>query len=482
MVTVTGNTTIHMTEEGLESFYTSGLEYLRSSGNTLIYHADNFSVYVYAYAQNDDLYISGIDFSRYSAGTLALSDLNQNIDDIPDGYYSSRHLWSGDDIFYTTGGGGDHTTIYGLDFNGPSFPDNDVIYAFGGDDIAFVNYSDTVDGGTGEDTAVFEKRYNDYNIDYLGRNNIEVTDKDNPDQTVHLYYVETLLFNDGREVRQNALELDFNQAHAPSTFNEAGYLAANSDVAEAVFDGHFMTGYQHFSLYGSNEGRQGGNYIPFPTPSQSIAIQENALQAQYGGDTIDGDSLDNQIFGSSSVDKLYGFDGADYIAGGSDDDFLHGNRGQDTLRGERGNDTIRGGKETDLLFGSSGDDFLAGDRDNDYIEAGEGDDLVRGGKDNDYIIGHLGNDTIYGDKGNDTMVGNEGFDRFIFKENSGQDIVLDFDAVTDYLVFDGIEKFTTDSDVLDAFDPSTSTIDLGNGNTIYLHEVYTLSNWDVIVY
>ncbi len=469
MVTVTGTHSIQMDETGIDFLYTSNLTFKDVSGNSLVYTTNTgFLVYIDVSGDIDNLNVESLRFiSPYD--TLNFLNINRELNNTPDGYYSAPDLWSGDDIFKTTGKG----NIYG---------ENDVIYAFDGDDIAFVNYSDTVEGGAGQDTAIFEEAHTNYDIKYLGNYTIEVTDKTAPSETVHLHDVENLIFNNGREVRLSALEMDYSQFRPPSTFNEAGYLAANPDIAKAVFDGYFISGYQHFSLYGNNEGRQGGNYTPFPNPSQSIAIQENAIQAQYGGDTIDGDSLDNQILGSNSVDKLYGFDGADYITGGADHDFLHGNRGQDTLRGERGNDTLRGGKETDLLFGSSGDDFLAGDRDNDYIEAGEGDDLVRGGKDNDYIIGHLGDDTIYGDKGNDTMVGNEGFDRFIFKKDSGQDIILDFDTVTDYLVFDGIEKFTTDFDVLDAFDPSTSTIDLGNGNTIYLHEVYTLSNWDVIVY
>lgn len=38
-------------------------------------------------------------------------------------------------------------------------------------------------------------------------------------------------------------------------FNEAEYLTANPDVALAVEQGAFISGYKHYVKYGKNEGR-----------------------------------------------------------------------------------------------------------------------------------------------------------------------------------------------------------------------------------
>lgn len=39
------------------------------------------------------------------------------------------------------------------------------------------------------------------------------------------------------------------------SFNESDYLAANPDVMDAVKEGQFQSGYEHFEMYGKSEGR-----------------------------------------------------------------------------------------------------------------------------------------------------------------------------------------------------------------------------------
>jgi hypothetical protein len=41
------------------------------------------------------------------------------------------------------------------------------------------------------------------------------------------------------------------------TFDEAAYLQANPDVAQAVQDGHFPSGWDHYLRYGFREQRPG---------------------------------------------------------------------------------------------------------------------------------------------------------------------------------------------------------------------------------
>lgn len=48
----------------------------------------------------------------------------------------------------------------------------------------------------------------------------------------------------------------------PADWHERSYLAANPDVAAAVRNGDFESGYEHYRIAGLREGRSGG----FPAP------------------------------------------------------------------------------------------------------------------------------------------------------------------------------------------------------------------------
>ncbi len=74
-------------------------------------------------------------------------------------------------------------------------------------------------------------------------------------------------------IDRSRLPLDDGQ---PPEWNERAYLAVNPDVADAVKAGALLSGYQHFELYGKNEGRRGGlpeavmsSPAPAPLPSAS---------------------------------------------------------------------------------------------------------------------------------------------------------------------------------------------------------------------
>lgn len=59
-----------------------------------------------------------------------------------------------------------------------------------------------------------------------------------------------------------------------ASFDEAGYLLANPDVAEAVRDGHFASGRQHFDSYGRHE-------TPRRMMRMSARIREAKEQKRY---------------------------------------------------------------------------------------------------------------------------------------------------------------------------------------------------------
>jgi Ca2+-binding RTX toxin-like protein len=83
--------------------------------------------------------------------------------------------------------------------------------------------------------------------------------------------------------------------------------------------------------------------------------------------SIDGNELDNYLYGSDGVDDTingfdgddvqYGYSGNDTLNGGNDNDYLVGGAGADHLKGGDGDDTIVG-DATDVIDGGLGRDFL----------------------------------------------------------------------------------------------------------------------------
>lgn len=163
---------------------------------------------------------------------------------------------------------------------------------------------------------------------------------------------------------------------------------------------------------------------------------------------INGNDINNWLFGTSENDQIYGRGG---------NDRLYGGYGNDTLSGGTGNDSLYGGAGDDLFLSSSGEDSFYGDTGNDTflfafnfaqparIDGGIGRDTVdfswastgqevyliasnitnvediRGSSFDDRLVGddapggnmidgQNGNDTIFGRDGNDTLIGGNGAD------------------------------------------------------------------------
>ncbi|WP_172839558.1 calcium-binding protein [Sulfitobacter alexandrii] len=180
------------------------------------------------------------------------------------------------------------------------------------------------------------------------------------------------------------------------------------------------------------------------------------------GLTVDG------IFGEAGNDTLFGNAGFDLLNGGDGDDLLDGGHQSDNLYGEAGNDTLLGGLGFDRLFGGTGNDMLSGgdsgdghfgQEGNDTLWGGEGsdrffggsgDDIIDGGTGNDTLYGNAGFDTLIGGAGNDTLMGNFNADRFVFADNHGHDVILDFDATNALELIDlsAVSGFASFSDVV----------------------------------
>jgi Ca2+-binding RTX toxin-like protein len=68
------------------------------------------------------------------------------------------------------------------------------------------------------------------------------------------------------------------------------------------------------------------------------------------GDTLSGDTADNELFGNDGNDTLYGGGGNDSLNGGNGDDNLYGEAGNDYLDGADGVDFIDGGPDFDTCI------------------------------------------------------------------------------------------------------------------------------------
>ena len=150
--------------------------------------------------------------------------------------------------------------------------------------------------------------------------------------------------------------------------------------------------------------------------------------SQGGNDMLYGDAGNDTVSGGIGNDTLFGGADQDLLLGNQDEDVLFGNQGNDTLFGGQGLDTLFGGQDQDLLFGNLGNDLLLGNLGNDTLYGGQGADTLYGGQGNDILLGDLGDDVLSGDLGNDVLQGGAGADRYVFYTNSGNDVVLGFNA------------------------------------------------------
>ncbi|GAB4577009.1 MAG: hypothetical protein Tsb0019_03750 [Roseibium sp.] len=219
-----------------------------------------------------------------------------------------------------------------------------------------------------------------------------------------------------------------------------------------------------------------------PTPGDGTdPIDRNLIEGTQSGEIIDGTDAADEIHGVGGQDRIYAGAGDDLVymgdgnwglvKGEAGDDIINGGVANDVIFGDEGNDILIGGDGADKLFGGDGNDYLSGGtgRNKLYGEAGDdylivGDDdynLLDGGDGNDTLIGGEGNGTHFGGAGNDllksgggddNMTGGEGADTFVFTANAGKDVINDFDAAEDVLVFQGLAFQSREDVMLSAFE------------------------------
>ena len=111
---------------------------------------------------------------------------------------------------------------------------------------------------------------------------------------------------------------------------------------------------------------------------------------------------------------------------------IHGNSGNNELVGTDGDDIIYGYGGNDDISGDAGNDIIYGGAGNDKLYGGDGNDILYGGDGNDNLYGGAGNDILIGGKGNDTLYGGEGHDIFKWQQGDyGKDVIKDFNVHED---------------------------------------------------
>ncbi|MDK3074154.1 calcium-binding protein [Sedimentitalea sp. JM2-8] len=171
-----------------------------------------------------------------------------------------------------------------------------------------------------------------------------------------------------------------------------------------------------------------------------------------------------------SVDRIIGSGEVKQLRATSHDDIIYGGKGDTTFILEQGNDFLAAGRGIDTLrYDRSGVDAITvnlgsgsatgtwnGETFNHTFRGVEnlrgsrdGGDKLIGSKADNYINGNGGRDVIEGKGGNDYLLGGSGADRFVFKNNSGNDVIGDFDAANnnEKIVLKGVSEITSFADL-----------------------------------
>ena len=216
---------------------------------------------------------------------------------------------------------------------------NDRIYSTDSDD--------TMSGGTGRDTFVFEE----------GNGADIITDFDTASDKINL--------------RAFTQAMTWEDLQAAMTQVEDDPLTTGVDETATVID---------LSAWG-------GGTITLKGVTKTDLTEGNFSLSGAWTWWKYGDSGNNEIDGNRANNLMYGFEGDDTLRGQQGDDWLFGGEGADRLEGGEGDDVLLGGEGDDTLIGGAGEDMLIG---------GEGDDTLTGGAGADtFVFGEdSGNDTI----------------------------------------------------------------------------------------
>ena len=238
-----------------------------------------------------------------------------------------------------------------------------------------------------------------------------------------------------------------NQASVNASLQSFKGLSAVSDVHAVGFSKgiqeNMLNFFDNTVAEGSSIGNATVNFSTYPSSvtytgasgeSQVVSTPEELDAALESGTT-------ERVMNKVSSDTLNGGDGDDIIFGDSlNTDYLSWTNGITGIQHTAGTHDGMGGRAlTEYIkwTENAGDDATE-QQIGEYVRDNWEkmlDNRVDGG--NDTLNGGKGDDILFGGAGNDTLTGGEGADQFVFlaNSNSGHDVITDFQAGVDKVVF-----------------------------------------------
>ena len=232
---------------------------------------------------------------------------------------------------------------------------------------------------------------------------------------------------------------------------------------------------------------------------------DDVLYGRLGNDDLRGGKGSDRVFGGVGDDLIRGGSENDYLSGGGDSDLIRGQSGDDELYGNDGNDFLLGDDGADILSGGLGfdraqystasvgvvadlqvvsnntgdaagdsynsieglcgskfSDRLSGDQGDNILWGYAGDDLLSGRSGNDELRGGNGYDRLVGGLGDDILRGDGGQDTFVFADQHGSDVVVDFKDGEDQFLF--LRTGLAFEDLVITDGQNDVTVDYGTGN------------------
>lgn len=174
---------------------------------------------------------------------------------------------------------------------------------------------------------------------------------------------------------------------------------------------------------------------------------ENLTLTGFGANSGAGNSLDNTIIGNSAANALTGGGGDDWLDGGSGNDTMNGGNGSDTYVVAQTGDVVSDSGSTGTDTVRSAVSFTLDASLENLTITGTGTISATGNDSDNVIIGGNGANVILGKGGMDTMTGGTGNDTFRFDAitDSGTDVGVDTDTITDFVLGDKIDLSRIDA-------------------------------------
>ncbi|WP_416191171.1 Ig-like domain-containing protein [Neisseria sp. CCUG12390] len=245
----------------------------------------------------------------------------------------------------------------------------------------------------------------------------------------------------------NAYRGYVNQTSVTASLNSFKGLSAVSDVHAVGFSkgiqANMLNFFDNTVAEGSRISDQSFSFSTYPGrvvyqgasgESQVVSTPEELDAALESGTT---ERVVNQV----SSDTLNGGEGDDIIFGDSiNTDHLSWTNGITGIQHTEGSHDGMGARALTeyIKWTENGGNDATEQQIGDYVRENWTellDNRVDGG--NDTLIGGSGDDILFGGAGNDTLTGGDGADQFVFlaNSNSGHDVITDFEAGVDKVVF-----------------------------------------------